>query len=131
MASFLRPAPLDDDHLGPLVRSRGAWRGTVELDGAVTPLVLPGSRTGPDDEVLALARSIAPGYAGWAPRIRAALAEHADAPEAPLPRPVHAAVVTIDGLRTIELGYELPGDDDHTVGVRLRGGQIVECNGSV
>jgi hypothetical protein len=40
-------------------------------------------------------------------------------------------VVRIDGLFTIELGYLLPGDDDHTVGVRMRDGRIVECNGSV
>lgn len=117
--------------LGPLTRIRGVWRGTVVLDGAETPLTIPGPRGGPDDRAVELARTIAAGYPAWSPAIRAELADHADHPGLPLPRPVHAAVVHLERVLTIELGYLLPGDDDHTVGVRLQGGRIVECNGSV
>jgi hypothetical protein len=70
----------------------------------------------------------------WRPSIEAALLEHAHDARAAvdeMPRPVFVAVITLDGLSTIEFGFEVPWDDEHTIGVRLRDDVVVECNGSV
>ncbi|MDH4075000.1 MAG: hypothetical protein OEW29_03605 [Acidimicrobiia bacterium] len=68
------------------------------------------------------------------PSIEAPLLAHAHDTGAvvdELPPPVFVAVIVLDGLSTIEFGFEVPWDEEHTVGVCLRDGVVVECNGSV
>jgi hypothetical protein len=92
-----------------------------------------GSRTEPDPEAAALAATVADEFAARLPAIEAALRDHAaDLGNEPteLPAPSYAAVIAIDGTPVIELGYNVPWDDDHTLGVVLRD-QGVELNGSV
>ncbi|MGB5757184.1 MAG: hypothetical protein WBM50_09740 [Acidimicrobiales bacterium] len=70
----------------------------------------------------------------WRPSIEAAVLEHAhDAGAAvdEMPQPAFAVVITLDGSSTIEFGFEVPWDDEHTIGVCLRDDIVVECNGSV
>ncbi len=134
--------PFVDPELGELVWSRRAWRGQVVLrpDQSV-PLSVPGSRNGPDPGALALARTVQPELDRCGASIRAALDEHRapyvengedgevgdDHPSAPS----YAAVVELDNELTIELGYQVSWDEEHTLGARLRDGRLIELNGSV
>ena len=66
--------------------------------------------------------------------IDAALREHAaDAGIVvdEMPEPSFVAVINLGGLPTIEFGFQLPWDDDHTIGVCVRDDAVVELNGSV
>jgi hypothetical protein len=47
------------------------------------------------------------------------------------PDPIYAAVVTLDHELTVEIGYRVPWDEEHTLGARLRQGRLVELCGSV
>jgi hypothetical protein len=40
-------------------------------------------------------------------------------------------VIDLDGLPTIEFGFQVPWDDDHIIGVCVRDDVVVEVNGSV
>ncbi len=129
------PRPLQHPELGPLTRSRGAWRGHVPLvEGVAVPLSIMGTRSGPDPEGLALASTIVDRLDRWRPSIAAALLEHstdAGAVVDEVPAPSFVAVITLDGVPTIEFGFEVPWDDDHTIGVCIRDDVVVETNGSV
>ncbi len=137
---FGRGKPFDDPELGALQRSRGAWRGTILLDphGEI-PLAVPGSRSGPDPEAIALARTIPTQYDRCRAAIEAALAEHRATaldgdtpPTAPIePAPSSAAVIDLDRTPTIQLAYRVDWDDDHTLGACLRAGRLIELNGSI
>src|SRR5262245_55678898 len=76
MMSFFKPSPFRDPVLGEFTRSRGHWRGKLELGGAPVPLVLVGGRSEPDAHALALARTIAPNFAAWRSSIETSLFEH-------------------------------------------------------
>ena len=120
--------------LGHLVRARGRWRGSLSLSGCATRLSIPGRRREPAPDDLALAATIVDRFDLWRPSIEAALLAHAHDTGAvvdELPPPVFVAVIVLDGLSTIEFGFEVPWDEEHTVGVCLRDGVVVECNGSV
>jgi hypothetical protein len=83
---------------------------------------------------MAMASTIVDGADRWRPTIEAALLEHATDAGAiveRMPEPSYIAVISVDGLPTIEFGFEVPWDDDHTIGVCLRDGNVVEVNGSV
>jgi hypothetical protein len=127
-----------DLELGELARHRGMWRGVVALaSGQTVPLAILGGRHAPEPDALALARSIPSTFVANRSAILEALAEHrepyldGDAEPLPEPDPVYAAVVALDGGLTIELGYRTTWDEEHTLGARLRDGQLVELNGSV
>jgi hypothetical protein len=128
-----------DPHLGDLVRRRGMWRGQLVLGpGQPVPLAIPGDRHVPEPDALDLARSTPAAFAANRAAILEALAEHrepyldeAGPAPAPEPEPVYAAIVELDGGLTIELGYRTTWDEEHTLGARLRDGQLVELNGSV
>jgi hypothetical protein len=156
MFGLFKSAPFIDPQLGELHRSRGAWRGTLALDGkAAVLLVVSGSRAAPDPEALRIARSVPEEYASWRPAIENALFEHlspyAEAvaageleppasglPSIETPPSVwpHTAVefiqvAPLSGELTVEIGYRVTWDEEHTLGARLRGGQLVELCGSV
>lgn len=102
-------------------------------DGPPTRLSIMGKRTEPDPRALALAATIANEFTARRSSIEAVLRQHAaDLGDEPteLPTPSYAAVIAIDGTPVIELGYDVPWDDDHTLGVVLRN-ESVELNGSV
>ncbi len=93
-----------------------------------------GKRNGPDPDGLALATTIVERVEGWRPLIDAALREHAaDAGVVvdEIPQPSFVAVINLDGLPTIEFGFQVPWDDDHTIAVCMRDDVVVELNGSV
>jgi hypothetical protein len=125
-----------DAQLGRLERRRRWWRGRITLgDHLDVPLAVPGGRSGPDPDALTMARSIATSYAGWQPALVEVLTEHrpevgSDEPVA-IPPAVYAAVITLDGELTVELGYRVAWDEEHTLGARFRGGEPVELCGSV
>ena len=156
MFGLFKSAPFIDPQLGELRRSRGAWRGTLVLDANSTvPLVIAGSRAAPDPEALRVARSIHPQFASWRPAIERALFQHlapyADAvaagelrpPASPLPAidapssvwphtsVEFVQVAPLDGQLTVEIGYRVAWDEEHTLGARIRGGQLIELCGSV
>ncbi len=130
-----RSGTVQDPVLGDLTRSRRLWRGTVRITNEVTvPLAIVGKRSAPDVTALVLARSIEDGFPAWRPAIEVALDEHAStagSAAAEKPLPFYVAVIAIGGHPTIELGYQVPWDDDHTLGAIIRDGRFVELNGSV
>ena len=148
MFNLFRSAPFVDERLGELRRSRGGWRGTLVLDGTVSvPLVVSGSRRAPHPEALRMARAVPSELPAWRPVIERALFEHytpyaeaaaADVPAIREPASVWAhtrvdyvQVAPLDGPLTVEIGYRVAWDEEHTLGARLRDGRLVELNGSV
>ena len=154
MLGWFKSPPFIDSDLGELRRQRGKWRGSLVLEARI-PLVLAGSRAAPDLEALNLARSVAAELRSWRPSIERALFDHylpyADAvaagdqaaPDAGLPRLEAPAdvwphttaefvhVAPLDGQLTVEIGYRVAWDDEHTLGARFRNGQLQELCGSV
>ncbi|MEZ5380243.1 MAG: hypothetical protein R2754_00450 [Microthrixaceae bacterium] len=111
------------------------WRGSITIDGDVAlPLAIMGRRGAPDPDAVALAQGIHARFGQWRSVIEAALldeAPDADAAAGEPPLPCYAAVIAIDGRPTVELGYRVPWDDEHTLGVTMREDQVVDINGSV
>lgn len=144
-----------DPVLGTLVRSRGFWRGTLMIDhyGEV-PIALVGGRAAPERDALIAARSASVEFQNWRARIERSLFEHyqayADANRAEEMSPVSESfqaitssselwpnvsiefllVSPLDGLLTIELGIRVGWDEEHTVGARIRSGELMELCGS-
>ena len=144
-----------DAELGELVRSRGYWRGTINVDAyADVPLAVAGGRAAPDAPALAAAREVAKRFASWRADIERSLHEHlepyaeaiaagefpfADEALARLASPsevwVHVSLVFVSvgplgGSLTTELGLRVAWDEEHTLGVRLQGGRFLELCGS-
>ena len=155
MFGLFQSAPFADPQLGEFRRSRGLWRGSVLLGEATVPLVLSGSRAAPDPEALKIARSIQAGFPSWCPSIERALFEHYEpyaeavaagetgAPASGLPsindpaavwpytHAEYVQVTPLDGVLTVEIGYRVAWDEEHTLGARLRDGRLLELCGSV
>jgi|ERR671919_1064321 hypothetical protein len=156
MFGLFKSAPFIDPQLGSFRRSRGAWRGALALDGAApVPLVLSGGRAAPDAEALRIAHSLASEYASWRPMIARGLFEHyspyaeavaageldtpvSDLPSIDAPSSVwpHTSVefvrvTPLDRVLTVEIGYRVTWDEEHTLGARFRDGQLLELCGSV
>jgi hypothetical protein len=155
MLNPFKTRPIVDPQLGELRRAGGSWRGTMLVETARVPLVLCGPRSGPDAEALAVARTISSSYPHWRPAIAAAMFEHyspyaeavaageAEPPDGGLPDMrtapdvwAHASVeyvsvVVLDGELTVEIGYRVTWDEEHTLGARFRGGRFLELCGSV
>jgi hypothetical protein len=151
---FKSPQFFDSD-LGDLRRSRGLWRGSVELAGAVIPLALSGSREAPDPTALELARSARHLIQVARPYIEAAVFEHIQpyveavaldelpAPAQPVPTVVepsevwpyisfrYVAVTPISGSLVTEFGIAIPWDEEHTLGARFSDRRLLELCGSV
>ena len=43
----------------------------------------------------------------------------------------YVQVAPLDGALTIEIGYRVDWDEEHTLGARVREGRLIELNGSV
>jgi len=44
---------------------------------------------------------------------------------------IYVAVTPLDGSLTVELGYTVAWDEEHTLGARFRTRKFIELNGSV
>ena len=156
MFGLFKSAPFIDPQLGELRRSRGAWRGALTLDAETpVPLIVSGGRAAPDPEALRIARAVPAEYPSWRPAIERELYDHYapyaeavaagewDPPSAGLP-PIDAPssvwphtelefvqVTPISAAITVEIGYRVTWDDEHTLGARLREGRLLELCGSV
>lgn len=146
---FLKPAVHVDPALGPFQRARGAWRGSIPLEGAAVPLVLDGSSKAPSDAALSAARELAARHRARRPAIERALFEHyapyaesadaeSTAPKLATPADagahatlVFVALLPLGGALTTEYGYTVAWDEEHTLGARFVGERFVELNGSV
>jgi len=155
MFGMFKSSPFSDDQLGELHRAGGMWRGTIDLGEVRAPLALPGSRSAPDPRALDIARTVPSAYPEWRGLIAVAMFEHyapyaetvaageLEPPGEGLPRVTQpdevwphtdvqfVAVITLDGELTVEIGYRVAWDEEHTLGARLRNGRLVELNGSV
>jgi hypothetical protein len=154
MFGLFKSAPFADPQLGEFRRSSGMWRGRLLLGDARVPLVVSGSRAAPDPKALNVARSISSDFPSWRATIARALFEHyspyaeaiaageaeplqelpaIDGPAAVWPHTTadFVQVSPLSGQLTIEIGYRVGWDEEHTLGARLRDGQLVELCGSV
>jgi len=155
MFGLFKSATFADPQLGELRRAGGLWRGTILLGEEKVPLVLSGSRTEPNPAALTIARSIPSRFPAWRPEIARSLFEHyspyaeavakgeVEPPDSSLPTIDgpdgvwrHTAVefvqvTPLSGQLTVEIGYRVAWDEEHTLGARLRDGQLIELCGSV
>ena len=79
----------------------------------------------------------------YSPYAEAVTAGEADPPSGGLPRiaapadvwphttPEYLQVAPLDGILTVEIGYRVAWDEEHTLGARFRKGQLLELCGSV
>jgi hypothetical protein len=155
MFGLFQSPPFSDALLGELRRTGGIWRGTVGLGNVRVPLAIHGPRSSPDPQALEIARAVLSSYPEWRNLIAAAMFEHyapyaeavaageLEPPAQGLPRITQpeevwphtsvefVAVVPLDGTLSVEIGYRVAWDEEHTLGARLRNGQLIELNGSV
>lgn len=155
MFRLFKPARYSDPELGELSRSRGLWRGTIELASGRATLALMGSRISPDPAAVALARAVPRQLATWRSAIETALFEHyrqyaeavaaGELPEASETLPSineptgvwphssleFVSVAPLDGTLTTELGFKTVWDEEHTLGARFVRGSLIEMCGSV
>ena len=155
MFGVFKSPPFSDALLGELRRTGGIWRGTVHLGEARVPLAVHGPRSSPDPHALEIARAVPSSYPEWRELIGAEMFEHyapyAEAvalgeleprveglPRVTKPEEVwphtsveYVAVIPLDRELTVEIGYRVVWDEEHTLGARLRNGRLIELNGSV
>jgi len=134
---------------------RGCWRGEVSLPGGmVAPLIVGGTRKGPDHEALKHAVNLSRDLQNVEPQLKQALFEHCEpyaeavhegelkVEDGAFPRVNNGAealglaeveavlVVELDGALATEVCYRVPWDEEHTLGARFRGPHWVELCGS-
>ena len=140
MSLIFGASEFKDPALGMLRRKGGKWRGKIAIDGNELPLVLDGSRNEPDVRALETARTLPTRLTAWQPSIERALFEHHEpyADESPFsfaqPADVwpHTTIQYLHvGAATIEIGLSVAWDEEHTLGARFTGDELVELNGSV
>lgn len=147
--------PHHDDVLGEFTRESGWWRGQIDLPPhGVVALRLAGGRSAPDAASVAAARSLAAVYARLSGEVGAVLYEHylpgleawragelaglVDRyPELTRAEEVwnHVRVERVDVDASgreyaIEVRFETAWDEEHTLGVRIRGESLVGLCGS-
>jgi hypothetical protein len=156
MFGLFKSPPFRDPLLGEFTRSRGYWRGFLSLEVATNvPLVLSGTRTEPDAQAVATARTMASAFASWRPAIALALFEHCapyaeaiaagELPPSSEPLPsingpadvwphvslAFVSVTPLEGVFTSEFGFTAAWDEEHTLGARFQEGKFLELCGSV
>jgi hypothetical protein len=155
MFGLFKSVPYSDPVLGELVRSRGLWRGTLQLDSGTMKLALTGPKAAPDPAALAAARELKVSLSAWRSAIEAALFEHYEpyatavaegefpeesesfptitAPPGVWPHATleYISVSHLGGALLTELGYATAWDDEHMLGARFADGVFVELCGSV
>ncbi|WKW12898.1 hypothetical protein Strain138_002209 [Pseudogemmatithrix spongiicola] len=150
------PDPYTDAHFGVFTRRRGVWIARTALPGLGTvELCVAGDRKAPNQPSLALAHEAALQYRALREEIGRLLFEHlepyADAVRegeleadafnpAALRGPddvwshVEVLAVHVDTARQsfpIEVQVQVAWDEEHTLGLRIRDGRLVELCGSV
>jgi len=148
MLSLFKTRSVVDPALGELRRSSGAWRGRISVGGApAVALVLPGNENEPDPRAIKIVRELENSLPDWRAGIAASLLDHlepyaADAEAGNFShiktaedvwhhaRLCHVNVSEQSGVLTLELGYAVDWDEDHTIGARFQQGRLVELNGS-
>lgn len=132
---------------------RGCWRGEMALpNGSVVPLIIGGTRKGPDHAALRHAENFGPDLKSVEAQLMHELFEHYE-PYAEAARQgeieasgfpqVHngsealgmaeveaVVVVELDRSLATEVCYRVPWDEEHTLGARFRGRNWVELCGS-
>jgi hypothetical protein len=157
MFGLFKSEPLHLEGLGPFVRSRGLWRGTISLGSSSNvPLALHGSSKEPDVEAAAIARSLVTEFDSLRPSIERELFEHyqphseaVESGEQPSPTTEDfprvnsapevwghvsldfACVTPFGNALVAELGYTTEWDEEHTLGARIQDGRLVELCGSI
>lgn len=141
--------------LGSFQWARGCWRGVAALAGAqAAPLIVGGTRKGPDPAALNLAINLNQDLQSVEPHLKQALFEHyepyAEAVQQGNLEVEHGAfprvntgtdalglaeieailIVELDGALATEVCYRVPWDEEHTLGARFRGSHWVELCGS-
>lgn len=141
--------------LGTLRWSRGYWRGEVSWPGkSAVPLVLGGTRKGPDQQALQHAMNLPADFLCIEPQLKQALYDHYEpyaeavqeghlrvqdgvspklsgvAEAFALAEPEAVLIVELDGELATEVCYRVPWDEEHTLGARFRGRNWVELCGS-
>lgn len=155
MFGLFRTEDFHHPSLGTLQRSRGYWRGQISFPGVGTvPLIIDGTRKGPDSHALQHAINLPLDFAHIAPQLKQALYEHYEpyaeattkghlaAPREPLPQVScpedtlrlieleAVAIIELDGELATEMCFYVPWDEEHMLGARFRGGQWIELCGS-
>jgi hypothetical protein len=134
---------------------RGCWRGQCSLaDGAPVPLIISGSRKGPDHAAFAHAARLGDDLQQVESKLKQALFEHhlpyaealqrgdltlesgpfpavSDADQALALAEVDAVLILeLDGELATEVCYRVPWDEEHILGARFRGPRWIELCGS-
>lgn len=146
MAAFLASEPFTHARMGTFIRKHGDWIGAINLPphGKVE-LRLAGDRKAPSPAALELAAALPTQYAALESQVADALFEHYEpySEEGMLDELVepgdvwgylHVTYVDVDPDRrlfTTEIRLETQWDEEHTLGVQLKDGELVHLNGSV
>ena len=144
--AFLTSEPFTHARLGTFIRKHGDWLGVINLPphGKVE-LRLAGDRNAPSSAALEMAAALPARYAALESQVADALFEHYEpySAEGTLDELVdagdvwnylHVTYVDIDPDRrafSVEIRMETQWDEEHTLGVQLKDGELVDLNGSV
>ncbi|WP_393940490.1 DUF6985 domain-containing protein [Piscinibacter sakaiensis] len=132
---------------------RACWRGEMALpNGTVVPLIVGGTRKGPDHAALRYAENVGSDLRSVESQLMQELFEHYEPyAEAARNGEIEASglpqlrngsealriaeveaivVVELDGALATEVCYRVPWDEEHTLGARFRGTNWVELCGS-
>lgn len=157
MFGLFKSRSYEDASLGTFTRRWGTWRGKIKLGTAEpVPLTIKGDRAAPGSEALSAARALPLTLTKLRPAIEEELFAHAKPYLEALGRgeispPEHAALLRIKtaadtwnfiqpravaikpiaGELTIELALAAAWDEEHTLGVYIRDGRLVEFNASI
>jgi len=148
--------PFVDNELGTFHRKGGYWKGVIHLKTqADIPLLLSGTATAPNAKLLALAGDLLSRLDALSFHIQKALFEHHEPyrdswksggtleqtesfpdiqSEADVWQYVsvaHILIEPVERVPTIEIGYRVGWDEEHTVGARIRDWKLANFNGSV
>lgn len=155
MFGFFKTDNFQHPTLGTFKWVRECWRGEVSIPGGkVAPLIIVGTRKGPDQQALKHAVNLERDLQIVAPQLKKALFEHYE-PYAEAVREGELKVddvafpqvrngdealglaeveafliVELDGTLATEVCYRVPWDEEHTLGARFRGHDWVELCGS-
>jgi hypothetical protein len=148
--------PFIDQELGTFHRSSGYWKGVIRLPRQErVPLLISGNAIAPEAELLALVRDLPSKLSALTQPIQHGLFEHYEPyrdswkrgemaerkdsfpdiqSEAGIWQHVsvaHVLVESVERVVTIEIGYTVGWDEEHTVGAQIRNGELINLCGSV
>ncbi|MFY8116790.1 MAG: DUF6985 domain-containing protein [Roseateles sp.] len=155
MFGLFETKDLQHPEFGVFSWERGCWRGRCALAcGVPVPLIIAGSRKGPDHAAFAHAARLGEDLQQVESQLKQALFDHyqpyaeafkrgrltledgpfpalADANEALALAEIEAVVIMeLDGELATEICYSVPWDEEHILGARFRGPSWIELCGS-